>query len=429
MTSDNPSADRESGPPTSIPDVETKTPDRTQERIWHDMFMPDDVAHVRSMARSAVARHVAPVARQLAQGEERRDSFPWSAFKGLASDGCFAVPFPAPHGAGLKHPMLATCIVTEEIAYESSSMAGVYDGQCILNARALSFASTDVRDHLLPALIAGDSAFSFATTEPDTSSDLSPAAMRTAAHRDGNDFVVNGRKRWITNSVVADWVSLLCRDGDNQAMTMLVVDMHSPGVTVGEPDLKMGHRGQLTADVVFENVRVPGSQVLGEPGRGLPVALACLVAGRIGIAAAGVGVAQAALDLAVERLRTRELFGKKLGAMQHWQFRLAEHAIRLEAARSMYQKAAIRFDQGDLSAEPEGSMAKVYATTLANDLARDAVQIYGGYGFARHVAATGETFRLEEIFRDAKVLEIFEGANEVLLWVIARQLIGRDVTG
>jgi alkylation response protein AidB-like acyl-CoA dehydrogenase len=404
-------------------------PARTQDRTWHDVFLPDDVAHVRELARTSVARHLAPVAREIAQTPETRDSFPWSAFRGLASDGCFAVPFPAPHGAGLEHPMLATCIVTEEIAYESSSMAGVYDGQCILNARCLSFAREEVRDRVLPALISGESAFSFATTEPDASSDLSPTTLKTVARRTDDGFVVNGRKCWITNSVVADWVCVLCRDGDEQAMTMLLVDMRSPGVTVGEPDTKMGHHGQITADIVFEDVEVPAEHVLGEPGRGLGVALASLAAGRVGIGAAGVGVAQAAMDLAVERLGTRELFGKKLGEMQHWQYRLAEHATHLEAARSMYQKAAVRLDRGDRSGEPEASMAKSFGTKLANDLARDALQVYGGYGFAKRIASTGETFRLEEIYRDAKILEIFEGANEVLLWVIARALIGRELTG
>lgn len=410
--------------PTGAP-----APDRTQDRMWHDVFLPDDVAHVRALARDAVARHLAPVARDIGQREETRDSFPWGPFKGLASEGCFAVPFPQPHGAGLEHPMLATCIVTEEIAYESSSMAGVYDGQCILNARCLSFARDQVRDAVLPGLVTGQQAFSFATTEPDASSDLSPDSLRTVATRTDDGFLVTGRKRWITNATVADWVCVLCRDGEAHAMTMLLVDMRAPGVSVGEPDLKMGHRGQVTADIVFEDVHVPADHVLGEPGKGLGVALASLAAGRVGIGAAGVGVAQAALDLAVERLRTRTLFGKKLGERQHWQYRLADHATHLEAARSMYQKAAVRLDRGDRSGEPEASMAKSFATKLANDVARDAVQVYGGYGFARQVAATGETYRLEEIYRDAKILEIFEGANEVLQWVIARHLIGRDLTG
>jgi alkylation response protein AidB-like acyl-CoA dehydrogenase len=406
------------------------TPERTAERVWHDVFLPDDVAGVRAMARASVARHLAPVARALAQEQESRDAFPWTAFRGLASDGLFAVPFPEPHGAGLAHRMLATCLVTEEIAYESSSMAGVYDGQCILNARALSYARDEVRDAVLPDLISGASAFSFATTEPDASSDLSPTALKTVARRvDGGGYSVSGRKRFITNSVVADWCCTLCRDGDDPRLTFLLIDLRADGVAVGEPDLKMGHRGQITADIVFEDVFVPADHVLGEPGAGLGAALASLAAGRVGIAAAGVGVAQAALDLAVARVRERSLFGKKLGEMQHWQYRLAAHATGLEAARALYQKAAVRLDRGDRSGEPEASMAKTFATRLANEVARDALQVHGGYGFAREIAATGETYRLEEIYRDAKVLEIFEGANEVLEWVIARHLIGRDITG
>jgi alkylation response protein AidB-like acyl-CoA dehydrogenase len=240
-------------------------------------------------------------------------------------------------------------------------------------------------------------------------------------------FVVNGRKRWITNSVVGDFVVALCRTGD--ALTMLLIDLKdNPGVTVGDPDLKMGHRGQITADIVFEDTFVPEENVLGEPERGLGVALAALAYGRVGIAAAGVGVAQAAMDLAVERLRSRELFGKKLGEMQHWQFRLAEKAIELESARNLYQKTCMRMEAGE-QAEPEASMAKILATRLANDLARDALQVHGGYGFARRLTATGDAPRLEEIYRDAKILEIFEGANEVLTWVVARHLIGRDITG
>ncbi|KAB7760911.1 MULTISPECIES: acyl-CoA dehydrogenase family protein [Mycobacteriaceae] len=409
--------------------MDTESITRTADRMWHDVFLPDDVQHVRAMARDAVATHLAPVAREIAQREESVDSFPWTAFKGLAGAGCFAVPFEQPFGAGLQHPMLATCIVTEEIAYESSSLAGVYDGQCILNARALSFAQPHIRAQVLPGLINGDAVFAFATTEPDASSDLTPTALQTVATRTPDGFVVKGRKRWITNSVVADWVCILCRDGDTDNATMLLIDMHSPGVQVGEPDLKMGHRGQITADIVFDNVAVPADHALGEPGRGLATALASLAAGRLGIAAAGVGVAQIALDLAVARLRSRELFGRKLGEMQYWQYKLAERATELEAARSMYQKAAVRLDRGDRSGEPEASMAKSYATRLANDLARDALQIHGGYGFARRVSATGESYRLEEIYRDAKILEIFEGANEVLQWVIARHLIGRDITG
>lgn len=396
--------------------------------MWHDVGIPPETVAIRSEVRCAVEERVTPYAREIGQREESVDSFPWKAFRGLADAGVYALPFDSQFGRGLAYPFLATCTATEEIAYHSSSMAGVFDGQCILVPKALSFADPDLRGRLIPGLVSGELVFAFATTEPDASSDLSVDSMKTTAEQTPSGFVVNGRKRWITNSPVADWVTVLCRSG--RGMTMLAIDLkNTHGVRVGAPDLKMGHRGQLTADIVFDDVKVPASNVLGQVGNGLAVALATLTYGRVGIAAAGVGVAQAALDLAVERMRTRILFGKPLGAMQHWQYRLAERATQLECARALYQKAALRIDGGESFAEPEAAMAKIFATRLAADIARDAIQVYGGYGFARQVSETGETFRLEELYRDAKILEIFEGANEVLQWVIARQLIGRDITG
>ncbi|WP_346267853.1 acyl-CoA dehydrogenase family protein [Streptomyces sp. SID4956] len=395
----------------------------------HDVWLPEETIELRTRARKAVASRLAPYARDIGQREESHESFPWEAFRGLADEGLFAVPFDAPVGAGLDHPMLATCTVTEEIAYESSSMAGVYDGQCILVPQTLTCASSALRERLIPELVSGRTAFSFATTEPETSSDLTARRLSTVAERTSTGYVVTGRKRWITNSVAADWVSLLCRDGkDGDRATMLLVDLTSPGVTIGTPDLKLGHRGQITADIVLDHVEVPAGNVLGEPGRGMGVALSALVRGRIGIGAAGVGVAQAALDLAVDRLRTRHVFGEPLGAMQHWQYRMAQHATDIECARSLYQKAALLLDRGK-EADTEAAMAKAYGTRLANDVVRDAVQVHGALGFARQVGATGESVRLEEMYRDVKILEIFEGANELQQWIVARRLIGRDVTG
>ena len=400
---------------------------RTQDHMSHDVWLPEEIVALRAEARSAVEAVVAPVARRIGAQEESRESFPWDAFRGLADHGMFGVPFDADHGRGLDHPMLGTCTVTEEIAYHSSSMAGVFDGQCILVPQALSFASPQLRNVLLPELISGRIAFSFATTEPDASSDLSVGTLQTQTVETDGGFLLNGRKRWITNSVVAGWAAVLARAGDR--MNMVLVDLSAPGVRVGAPDLKMGHRGQLTADIVFDDVFVPSEHLLGTPGAGLSIALSCLTRGRIGIGAAGVGVAQAALDLAVHRLRTRQLFGGPLGRMQYWQFKMAERATEIECARMLYQKAATRIDRGDRNAEPEAAMAKAFGTRMAVDTIRDSLQIHGAYGFARSVAETGESVRLEELYRDAKILEIFEGANELHQWVIARNLIGRDVTG
>ncbi|TDO14037.1 alkylation response protein AidB-like acyl-CoA dehydrogenase [Mycobacterium sp. BK086] len=403
---------------------------RTQDDMSHDVFLPKETVQLRARARESVARHLAPLAREIGSREESADSFPWQAFRGLASDGLFAVPFGPEHGAGLHYPMLGTCTVAEEIAYESSSMAGVYDGQCILVPATLGYAGPQLRDLLVPELISGRTAFAFATTEPETSSDLTAERLGTFAEESDGEFIVTGRKRWITNSVVANWVSMLVRAGRTGSRAhMLLIDLASPGVRIGSPDLKMGHRGQITADIVLDEVRVPRENLLGEPGRGMAVALSALVRGRIGIGAAGVGVAQAALDLAVQRLRTRHVFGKPLGAMQHWQFQMAQRATELECARSLYQKAAMLLDTGDATAEPEAAMAKAYGTRLANDLVREAIQIHGALGFARQVGETGESLRLEEMYRDAKILEIFEGANELQQWIVARRLIGREITG
>lgn len=398
--------------------------------MTHDVWLPEEIVRVRQLAREAVARAVVPYAREIGQREESPESFPWQAFRGLADEGLFGVPFEADFGMGLQHPMLGTCTVTEEIAYHSSSLAGVFDGQCILVPQTLTFASPELRARLIPELVSGRLAFAFATTEPDTSSDLTAARLRTVAEETSDGFVVNGRKRWITNSVARGWVSVLVRAGEgSDRATMLLVDLSSPGVRIGTPDLKMGHRGQITADIEFTDVYVPRSHLLGEAGGGMAVALSALVRGRIGIGAAGVGVAQAAVDLAVDRLRTRQVFGAPLGAMQHWQFVMAQRATEIECARTLYQKAATLVDRGDRTAEPEAAMAKAYGTRLANDVVREAIQIYGALGFARQVGETGEAVRLEEMYRDAKILEIFEGANELQQWIIARRLIGRDITG
>ena len=398
---------------------------RTQDRMTHDVFLPAEIIELRAQARASVAKHVAPVAREIGSREESADSFPWEAFRGLASDGLFSIPF-----GDLEHPMLGVCTVAEEIAYESSSLAGVYDGQCILVPATLAHATPAMRDKLVPDLVSGAQAFAFATTEPETSSDLTATRLGTWAEETVDGFVVNGRKRWITNSVVAGWASMLVRAGrDGDRAHMLLIDLSSPGVRIGTPDLKMGHRGQITADIVLEDVHVPRECLLGEPGGGMAVALGALVRGRIGIGAAGVGVAQAALDLAVHRLQTREVFGRPLGAMQHWQFQMAQRATELECARSLYQKAAILLDRGDRTVEPEAAMAKAYGTRLANDLVREAIQIHGALGFARQVGETGESVRLEEMYRDAKILEIFEGANELQQWIVARRLLGREITG
>jgi alkylation response protein AidB-like acyl-CoA dehydrogenase len=404
-------------------------PVRQADRLYHDLLSPAEIRELRDRARKIATDVVAPTAHRIANGDERVDGFPRDVFDGLAAAGLFRVPFAAEVGGdGLTHPVTATAVAIEELAYHSSSVAAVFDVHCILAGNVLTHGTAAQRRRWLRPVAEGTTVGAFATTEPEASSDLSPQAVRTVAVRHGGTWVLNGRKRWISNAPVAGFVVTLARTGER--LSMFVVDTSLPGVRVGPPDRKMGNRGQLTADVWFEDVELADDALLGgEPGHGLRHALATLTLGRVGIAAAGVGMAQAAFDHAVAHLSTREAFGRKIAANQHWQFLLADRATEIENARNLYLKAALRRDAGEVFPEPEASMAKQYGSRLAVDMARDAVQAFGGLGFARETGADGTPGPVEAIYRDSKIGEIYEGTNEILKWVIARSVFGKEITG
>ena len=410
-------------------DYATPAPVRNDERLFHDLFTPDEVQAVRRRVREFAGARLQPLADAIAHGDEVADGFPRRGFDEMAAGGLFGIPFAAPEGDGLRHPATATAVTVEELAYHSNSLAAVYDVHCILAGHAVSFGGEQIRAHWLPRLTQGTAIGAFATSEPSSSTDLSPAAMRTIATRDGDDYIVSGQKRWITNSPVADFVVVLCRTGDEELSLLLVPLKSTEGVYVGRPDRKLGNRGQLTADIHFDSARVPASNMIGEPGNGLHLALRTLTYGRIGIGAAGVGMAQAAFDIMVRQLSSRKAFNRHLGSFQHWQFRLADHATDLESARNLYLKAALRLDSGIAFPEPEAAMAKLRGSSLAVDLARDAIQALGGYGFTHELGADGTVYRLESIYRDAKIGEIYEGANEIQRWIIARGILGREIAG
>ncbi|MDN5939971.1 MAG: acyl-CoA dehydrogenase family protein, partial [Salinisphaera sp.] len=283
-----------------------------------------------------------------------------------------------------------------------------------------------LRERYLPQLVRGEFVGAFATSEPEASTDLSVASVQTVAEKVDGGYRISGVKRWITNSPVADYILVLCRTGDS--LTMLLADMHDPGVRVGEPDLKMGNHVQLTADVHLDHVFVPDDHVVIAQGAGLRSAIGALVQGRMGIGAVGVAMAQAAFDFAVDYMGRRKVFGRELARFQYWQFRFADHAIAIENARALYLKAAWRTDTEGHS-DMEAAMAKVSGSELAVDVARDAVQVCGAYGFVRELKGPGTAFPLESIYRDAKIGEIYEGANEIQRWIVARHIFGRDLTG
>ncbi len=403
-------------------------PERFQPKLYHDLLTPDESIALRDEVRRFADEHVAPVAWEIGHREESVEHFPRDLFRKMGDAGLFRIPFGAEAGGrGLNYPATATAILIEELAYHSNSVAAIVDVHCILAGHALEYASPELQKRYLAPLLAGEKIGSFATTEPEASTDLSVKGMQTVASPSTTGYVISGRKRFITNAPVADFVVLL--SVDEGRMTEFVVDLNSPGVRVGAPDRKLGNHGQLTADIYFDSVQVPAENVVGARGGGLKIALQTLTYGRVGIAASGVGMAQALFDHSTARLKTRRAFGKALAQFQHWQFKLAERATEIENARNLYLKAALRMDAGEVFPEPEAAMAKWYATNLAGEFARDGVQIFGGYGFMKELAADHSHYRVEEIYRDSKISEIYEGTNEIQKLVIARAIFGRDFTG
>lgn len=402
---------------------------RMSDVVYHDMLSPNDVKDIRLEVRNFGAEHIAPVAQEIAERDESVEAFPRDLFAKMADADLFRIPFAAEDGGrGIKNRVTATAVTVEELAYYSNSVAAIYDVHCILAGRTLERGSDEIRKEYLSKIADGSKVGAFATTEPQASSDLSPTAMETIATKTEAGYVINGQKRWITNSPVAGFITVLCATPEGK-MVELIVDTDAPGVRIGDPDKKLGNRGQLTADVYFDNVEVPDWKRIGGERDGLRIALSTLTYGRIGIAATGVGMAQAAFDAAMQHLKTRKAFGKRLGEFQHWQFKMAERATEIENARNLYLKASLRMDQGFDFPEPESAMAKYYATELAVDMARDAIQIMGGYGYMRELKHDGFVSPVEAIYRDAKIAEIYEGTNEIQRMIVARSLFGKEFVG
>lgn len=406
-----------------------RMPRRNSDSLFSEVFLPEETRAIKHEAREVTGRVLGPIAHRLNTTPESVDAFPRDAFAALAKAGLYAIPFGAGVGGrGLKYPMLATLTVMEELAYFAPGLtSALYDAQALLVGKTLEANPGPLSETWLPKLVRGEMIGSFATSEPAASTDLSVASIQTVAKQTGNGWRVTGRKRWITNSPVADLCLTLCRTDDS--LTMLAIDLHADGVHVGSPDRKMGNYAQLTADITFENVFVPEDAVVGAAGKGLRVALGALALGRMGIGAVGTGMAQAAFDHAVRHTENRAVFGQKIAQFQHWQFTFANHAIGIENARSLYQKAAYRHDLDPSDVEPQAAMAKIVGTELAVDVARSAIQACGAYGFVRELAGTGESFPLESIYRDAKIGEIYEGANEIQRMIIARSIFGRSLVG
>jgi acyl-CoA dehydrogenase len=366
---------------------------------------------VRDTARGFAERELAPTVAQR-DDEERYDR---SLFDRMGELGLTAIPYPERYG-GAGMSTFAWVLACEEIAAADMGMAVSLSVHVLSQLCILSAGSDEQRDRLLPPMMAGRQLGAFALTEPQAGSDASAIALR--AERAGDDYLLTGTKVWITNGADADVVIVFAtvdRSRGREGITAFAVERETPGFRVGAHERKMGIRDSASVELVFDAARVPAANRLGEEGEGLRVALASLGAGRIGIAAACVGLARAALEHAARYATQRTQFGRPIADQEMIQAMLADAATSVEAARLLTWRAARLRDAGK-PINGASSMAKLFASDTAMRVATDAVQVYGGAGYSRENP-------VERFMRDAKGAQIYEGSNQIQRLIIAQQLI------
>jgi alkylation response protein AidB-like acyl-CoA dehydrogenase len=356
--------------------------------------------------------------RPAAAAAERDGRFPREEFRLLGRSGLLALPYPEEFG-GTGQPYETYLQVVEELAGAWLTV-GLGLSVHVLSCFALINAGTpEQQQRWLPDMLGGELLGAYCLSEPGSGSDA--AAMRTSAQADGSEFILNGTKAWITHAGLADFYSVFARtsgepEGRDRArgISCFHVPADTPGVRPGQPEHKMGMRASVTAQVNFESAAVPADQLVGEQGKGFSIALAALDSGRLGIAACSTGVAQAALDAATVYATERRQFGRPIIEFQGLSFMLADMATSVAAARALYLAAARRKDAG-LPFGTQAAMAKLFASDTAMKVTTDAVQVLGGYGYV-------EDFPVERLMREAKVLQIVEGTNQIQRMVIGRAL-------
>ncbi|WP_418061354.1 acyl-CoA dehydrogenase family protein [Pimelobacter simplex] len=367
---------------------------------------------IREAVRAICDAKVAPFA--AAVDEEAR--YPHEAAAALQ-----AADFHAPHvpeefgGAGAD--ALATVLVIEEVARADVSASLIPAVNKLGSLPVMIGGSEELKKHYLGALARGEGGFSYCLSEPDAGSDA--ANQKSRAVRDGDGWILNGTKRWISNAGESEFYTVLATtdpDARTKGISAFVVEKSDAGVSFGAPEKKLGIKGSPTREVYLDNVRIPGDRIIGEEGKGFEYAMQTLDHTRITIAAQAVGVAQGALDYALSYAKERQQFGKSIADFQGLQFLLADMGMKVEAARQLTYAAAGRSERGDSDLTFFGAAAKCFASDVAMEVTTNAVQVLGGYGYTRD-------YPVERMMRDAKITQIYEGTNQVQRIVMARQLL------
>ncbi len=366
---------------------------------------------IRLMARDFAKKELEPFA-----GEwDRQETFPEKAIRKMGGLGLMGMMVPVEYdGAGAG--AVSYSLALQEIAYACASTAVTMSVTNLSSDPILKFGSEEQKRRYLMPLARGEMLGAFAVTEADAGSD--PGGMTTRAEEKGDHYLVNGSKIFITNGSHADVIVLIARIGSeksNRGLSAFLLTKGTPGFRIGRREDKMGLRASDTVELLFDDCRIPKENLLGREGIGLKIAMVALDSGRIGIASQSLGIARACLHESVAYAKTRKQFGKNIGSFQAIQWMIADTAAEIEAAHWLTLYAADKKDQG-LPFKREASMAKLFASEMANRAAYRAVQIHGGYGYMKE-------FKVERLYRDARVTTIYEGTSEVQRIVIAREVL------
>ncbi|MBU2668856.1 acyl-CoA dehydrogenase family protein [Actinoplanes bogorensis] len=374
--------------------------------------LPEDHETIRAAVREVCDARVAPNA---AEADETGE-FPKASYDALRSSDFHAPHIPVEYG-GAGADALATAIVIEEVARACGSSSLIPAVNKLGTMPLLIAASEELKQKYLPKVASGEAMFSYCLSEPEAGSDA--VSMTTRAVRDGDFWVLNGVKRWITNAGVSEYYTVFAvtdPTARSRGISAFVVEKSDAGVSFGAPEKKLGIKGSPTREVYFDNVRIPADRMIGEEGTGFATAMKTLDHTRVTIAAQALGIAQGALDFAKGYVKERKQFGKPVADFQGVQFMLADMGMKLEAARQLTYVAAGKSERGDADLTYFGAAAKCFASDAAMEITTDAVQLLGGYGYTRD-------YPVERMMRDAKITQIYEGTNQVQRVVMARQLL------
>jgi alkylation response protein AidB-like acyl-CoA dehydrogenase len=375
-------------------------------------LLTEEQEMMRRMVRDFAEKEITPYLESMDEG----DQFPREVIRRMGEVGLMGIPIPEAYG-GAGADFLSYILALEEISKVSATVGVILAVHTSVGTMPiLKYGTEEQKQTYVPRMARGEYLGAFALTEPQAGSDA--ARIRTQARRVGDRYVLSGNKVFITNAGEADvYVVFAVTDPDKgtKGISAFIVEKDTPGLTIGKKEKKMGMGGSNTSSLIFEEMEVPVTQRLGAEGQGYEVALSNLAGGRIGIAAQALGIATAAYQAALHYAKERKQFGNTISRLQAIQFKLADMATEIEAARLLTYRAAVLREEG-ANCKKEASMAKMFASDVAMRVTTEAVQVFGGYGYTREYPA-------ERLFRDAKVTQIYEGANEIQRLVIANEVL------